>query len=459
MKRKPAKKAAAKLKTKNNSLDQDMLSGVFSGAGQMGIAPLSQPFELSANSQVALVTLQRILLTYAYSTHGVVQTIIDVPVEDAVRGGIIFKSDELDAEELKLLTKYFDELVLPPMKSALKWSELYGGAALIVSTDQDPETELDEEAIGLDSPLAFIDADRWELPFNYMGRKDGIDYTYYGLRMHNSRVLKINGREAPSMIRQRLQGWGMSVLERLIRPINAYIKNEDVIYELLDEAKIDIWRIDDFNSQVLNNLARGKTEQRLSLATLLKNYHNAIVMDKEDEYDQKQITFAGLPDILEQNRIGMAASARMPMAKLFGLSAAGFNSGEDDIENYNAMVEGEPRARIRFLLPQILPLICRQLFGFAPEVEFEFHPLRVLTAEQEENVKNAKFTRATTLKNMDMVTGKELADHLKEENIFTMETEVSKGLREPEPMQAMGAEEEAPEDGKKKTPKDGKDGK
>lgn len=442
------KSRSFKSRRKDNSwagaggLGGQTLAGVFDGANY-GSNNLSMPYEIGANNAYNPVTLNRILLTYAYMTYGPVQTVIEQPVKDGLRGGVQFLSDELDAEELELLHKYFDEFVIPPMEAGIKWAELYGGAGMIINTDQDPSTPLDEESIDLDSPLAFIDADRWELILQTMDiERAECPYVYYGQQIHKTRVIKINGREAPSFLRSRLQGWGMSVLERLIRPINSFIKNEDVIYELLDEAKTDIWRVEGFNAQILNAAAQGQTSRRLQIATQLKNYHNAIVMDKEDEYDQKQISFSNLSDILEQNRIGLAASARMPMAKLFGLSAAGFNSGEDDIENYNAMVESEVRQKIKFIIMKILPLVCRQLFGFTPEVKVEFQPLRVLSAEQEENVKNAKFTRLSALYTQGIYNPVEYCDELKKAGIMTVETEVSKGAAEPEPKGGMMDDEE-----------------
>jgi hypothetical protein len=121
------------------------------------------------------------------------------------------------------------------------------------------------------------------------------------------------------------------------------------------------------------------------------------------------------------------------MAKLYGLSAAGFNSGEDDIENYNAMVESEVRAKAREILVQILPLRCQQIFGFVPEnLEFEFKTLRVLSGEQEENVKAIQFNRISALYAQGMFTGEEYDKELRAHDLITTETEVGKGKREPE---------------------------
>ena len=85
----------------------------------------------------------------------------------------------------------------------------------------------------------------------------------------------------------------------------------------------------------------------------------------------------------------------------------------------------------------VVKLRCKQLFGFIPEhFEIRFKPLRILTAEQEENILDKKFNRASALYSQGIITGKEFCEIMKKENILTMDTEVGKGSREPEPPQA-----------------------
>ena len=419
--------------TRTNSLpDVNGLDAVFGMASS--VSPLSMPYQLSGDNSYAPVTLNRVLLSYAYMTHGVIQTMIDQPVEDAFRGGVKIICDELDDEDKKTLHGLMEELGdFTAIKHAMKWAKLYGGAGVLANTDQSPESPLDINKIGSRTPLAFIAADRWELILQAYHLEDR-PYNYYGQSVDKSRVCKVMGKEAPSFIRKRLQGWGMSELERTLRQVQMYTKNEDTIFELLDEAKIDVWKIQNFNSQMLSSLAAGQTNKRLQIATMTKNYHNAITLDKEDDYEQKQISFSGLAEMMKEIRVGVAASVRIPMTKLYGISAAGFSSGEDDIENYNALVESEVRAKAKEVLRFVVPLRCKQVFGFVPEVlDFEFKPLRVLGADQEENVKRAKFDRSIALYDKGMLSPKELMENLKTENIFTDQTEVGDGLREPEP--------------------------
>lgn len=422
---------------KNSLSDISPLQSTFDSAMYQS-APLSMPFQLATDSQYNPITLNRILLSYCYMTFGVVQTVIDQPCEDGLRGGIQkIICDELDDDDKKKLLRYLDAMgIYQRVKSVMKWAKLFGGAGLIINTAQDPTTPLDEEAIGPDTPLSFIDADRWELLMIYSsGEVNENPYSYYTQsRIHKSRVVRVLGKEAPSFIRPRLQGWGMSEIDRLIRDVQMFTKEQDVIYELIDEAKIDIWKVDGFNTNILSGVSKGLVSNRLQTATQLKNYHHAIIMDKEDEYQQKQITFSGLAEMLKQIMVMMSAAARMPMTKLFGLSASGFNSGEDDIENYNSLIESEVRAKAREIFAVILPLCCRQLFGFAPEfIDFEFKPLRVLSGEQEENIKRSKQQRIIDLYDRRLYTGYEADQALRQEGLITIDTEISRGEGAVEP--------------------------
>ena len=449
MKRKPAKKnKIVSVKDRSVQNSNSMLAGIFDNGDASSYSPLSMSFGLGAVNQYNPLTLNRVLLSYAYMTIGVIQTFIDQPVEDAFRGGVEIETDELDEEDLDKLQDVLEECDdYKEVKDSMKWAKLFGGAGLIVNTDQDPKEELDFDAIDENSPLSFIAADRWELTLNFL-LEDRVPcpYNYYGQQIHKSRVMKVNGKEAPSFIRRRLQGWGMSELERTIRDINSYNKNQDVIYELLDEAKTDVWKLQALNSQLLSGAAQQQLSKRLNLATNLKNFHNALIMDKDDDYEQKQISFGGLAEMQNQNRIGMAASVRMPMTKLFGQSASGFSSGEDDIENYNALIESEVRAKALKVISPVIKLRCQQLFGFIPEhMEIRFNPLRVLSAEQEENVKDKKFQRGSALYSQGMLNGKEYADYLKKENVQIMNTEVGDGIRDPEPPQAESMQVDMPQ--------------
>lgn len=436
----------------------DLVDGV--SLGPYGSQTIAQPFTLAESNAYTPLTLNRILLSYSFMTQGLIQTVIKQPVEDAFRGGIEIKSPELSEEEIALLmrtlkksrkrdkkTKFAARKVpsnsgapygnsdLAVAMSVMNWARLFGGAGLIVNTAQDFRSELNEDAIGEDTPLEFIAADRWELILsqtNVFQQGNPCPYNYYGLPLHHSRVIKVLGVEAPSYIRLRLQGWGMSEIERCIRAINAFVKFETLIFELLDEAKIDVFKIMGFNDALLTDEGTQNTQRRVLLANRLKNYQNALAMDKEDDYAQKQITWSGLAEIWNELRMNLSSALKIPMNKLFGQSATGFGGGEDAIENYNSIVE-QVRVDAEPVVTEIVDLRCQQLFGFIPEYTLHWKTLKVLDGVQEEEVKTKKQARAMELFAQRLVTGREVSQILRTDNLLHIDTEVSQGLRDVEP--------------------------
>ncbi len=424
--------------------DLNDLVGGFGGNSQ-GSEVIAQPGTFIHGAAYTPFTLNRIALSYGYMSYGLVQTAIDAPVDDAFRGGIEIECAELDEDQLaELHRKMKTSRDIEQIKATAKWARLYGGAGLIVASEQDFTTPIDTEAIGPDSKLAFIPADRWELILSQIsisgmqyGNPDLDDipeerpYNYYGKMLNTTRVVRMLGREAPSYIRQRLQGWGMSELERCMREMNAYIKFQNMVYELIDEAKIDVYKIQQFNETLASAQGTQLIQMRIQLSNLLKNYKNALVMDSNDDYAQKQIAFGGLADILMECRVNLCAAFKIPYNKLFGDSASGFSSGEDSMENYNALVEGDVREKVLPLIDEVVKLRMQQLFGFIPEFTTKFHPLRILNASEEEDVANKKQTRALALYDRDLLSGQEVMESLHKDKLLNVESEVLTGARVP----------------------------
>lgn len=405
----------------------------FGGFPQGQGSPFSEPISDSAtifkNLRWYLVSNFRQVLSEAYVELGLVQTIVDIPVDDALRGGLDIKSKQLDesqVEELQISIDRDDDLAI--IGQAMKWCRLFGGAGIIVLTDQDPEEPLNLEAIGPDDRLEFRAVDMWELFYNKQNT-EGTDlsgederfehYNYYGKQIHKSRVMKLKGLTAPSFIRPRLRGWGFSVVEILVRSINQYLKATDLGFQVLDEFKLDVYKIKNLVNTLLSPNGQQAIQKRVQLANWQKNYQNAIVMDSEDDFDHKQLSFAGLAEAMNGIRMQVASDMRMPLTKLFGISAAGFNSGEDDIEVYNGMIEGQIRGKVKYPALRLVEIKCQKLFGFIPDdLSVDFKPLRVLSAEQEENVKTQKFARVFQARQAGELTTMEFRDACNKGQLF-----------------------------------------
>lgn len=407
-----------------------------------------------------MVSNFRQLLSQAFVEIGLVQTICVVPVQDALRGGVLIKSQQLSEEEIKELIISVDrDDDLGTVGWAAVWERLFGGAGILVLVgDQDPEEPLDLAAITEDTQLEFRDVDMWELFWDKQN-VEGYDaeiqsesfewYNYYAEQVHKSRVMRLKGMKAPSFIRPRLRGWGVSVVEALVRSMNQYLKATDLGFEVLDEFKLDIYKIKNLVNTLVSPNGTNKVKERVQMANWQKSYQNAVVMDSEDDFDHKQLSFSGLAEAMEGIRRQVAADMRMPISKLFGTSENGGmnNTDQNDMENYNSMVEGEVRNKIKFHIIKILELKCQKLFGYIPDdLEIEFKPLRELGAVDQETVKREKFARLFQAHQAGQLTTLEFRDACNKGNLFDVQLDTTDdALNDPELSQED--DEENPEPG------------
>lgn len=406
---------------------------------------VNQVDTLQLNLRYYLISNFRQLLSEAYVEKGLVQTIIDEPVNDGFRGGIEIKTKQIDTDQCEYLNRYMEEQNdFSHICQAVKWKRLFGGSGVLLITDQDPMTPLDIEAISEDRPFELRAVDMWELFWTKQNTEDysaAIDqqdlsdvefYNYYAQQVHKSRVRKMKGKEAPSFVRPRLRGWGLSCLEPVIDGLNQYLKAINLVFEVLDEFKIDVYKIKNLANTLINPQGAQKVQQRIQLANKQKNFQNAIAMDVEDDYIQKELSFTGIAETMEGIRLQIASELRMPLSKIFGIPSSGFSSGEDDIENYNAMIESEIRQKIKHDVVFIVKLRCQQLFGFLPDdLTIEFKPLRILSSEQEQNVKNAKHQRLMSTVQSGLMTVEEYKDACNKDNLLSVQLDTSIDKLEP----------------------------
>lgn len=407
----------------------------FGGAGSSA-QPVSDTLTSFENLRWYLVSNFRQLISQLFVEIGLVRTVVCVPVDDGLRGGVMFKSKQIDEQQTKELTLEMDRQDdLNTAGWAAKWNRAYGGGGiLILVDDQDPEEPLDLEAIGSDTKVIYRAVDMWELYWDKQN-VEGYDaeiqeeefehYNYYSKLIHKTRVLPLKGDEAPSFIRPRLRGWGISCVETLIRSMNQYLKATDLGFEVLDEFKLDVYKVKNLVNTLMSPTGTQSVKTRIQLMNWQKNYQNAVVLDSEDEFDHKQLSFAGLAEAMEGIRMQVASDMRIPILKLFGqsVSTGGLGtSSTEEMENYNSMVESEVRHKLKFHILRMAEIRCQQLFGFIPDdLELEFKPLRELSATDQETVKTQKYERLDKAASQGRITNQEYRDACNKGNLFDIQ--------------------------------------
>lgn len=462
--------------TKGQRLDNsltELLAGVSVASTMTGGSYLSSyGMSIAHSNNYSLITLNRIILTYLYTTNGIFQTAIELPIQDALSKGIEIDSGEMSSDDIDTLLEWMEtpfndqvENFTPweVIHNTFVWKRLYGGGGIILNDGEDPEQPFNINKLK-NKQLELYDVDRWQIDNGsnlfineaFYDDWSTMEYFYiHGIKVHKSRILRARGKRAPYYVRRQLRGWGMSEGERMIRDLNLYLKTQDVNYEIIDEAKLDIYHIKNLANKLLQRGGTEKIQNRVMVANQLKNYIKALVLDSEEQFEQKSMSFTGLAEIMRENRIGVASALRMPMTKLFGLSASGFNTGESDLENYNSMVESEVRTPSRPIIRKVLEIGCSYLFGYIPSFKFKFPSLRVLSALDEENIKLSQQNRSLSLYDRGIIDSYELAQAGNKHGWIEIETKAEQGLIEAQPIPPNAGEFiESPKLTTKTTPKE-----
>jgi phage-related protein (TIGR01555 family) len=421
----------------NNSLN-DLTQALSVASMQFGQETLSGMDTIAKNVKTALISNNRSLLTFMYTTFGIVQNGIDMPVDDAFRGKPKILAGQTDSNDIdKVYSWMAEKNVMTIFANAIKWTRLYGGGGIVIDTGSDAfnaEKPFNVYNLKIGDDIDFRDADLWELAManvnQYAEEKPYIKpiqnehpFNYYGTKLHKSRVLTMLGKRAPSQQNTQLRGWGLSELEKIIRVLNPLLKYETGIFELIDEVKIDVYKIKDYATQLMSPNGVSKIMTALTTMNRNKNYLNAITLDSEDSFEQKQVNLSGLAEIMREIRVGMASIWKIPMSKLYGQAKSGLGSEVgDDIENYILMIEGEIRNRYNHILIEIIKIGFQVCCGKIPEeIAIEWPPLKVLNAAEEQNIKKIKFDMLLQATQAGIIDSKEFIKQANVENLFGSE--------------------------------------
>lgn len=432
---------------KKNTVDNGLMEATM-GSGYNPLNSINNPMTIFANATNQLLTLNWVELANTYKSNGFCRVAVDLPVQEAFNdGGYEIDSKTLTADELEQLKEKMsdagDDEVL---QACLRFGRLYGGSAVVVNTDGKTERPLILENLK-DKNIEFLPVDRWQcyangttvqlaqsFCLNNNSNRDGELLLY-----DKSKVLLYTGQLAPYYLRNQLSGWGMSIFESIIPQLNQYIKANGVILELLDEAKIDILKIDSLAQTLLSAGGTQKIQKRLQIASDNKNYKSMLAMDSADDYQQKQLSFGGLDRMLEKIFLLICSSLRMPYSKVFGKGANGLGTGADlDLENYYKMITAEIRQPATRILKQMIDIRCYQLFGRKiDDLTLTWKPLRESTAKELQEIEKSKVEEMMQLLQAGILTKKQVAEKLVNEGIISLSDEEIEAIDE-----TMQAEEE-----------------
>ncbi len=181
---------------------------------------------------------------------------------------------------------------------------------------------------------------------------------------------------------------GDSVLLSVVEAIKQADGTAANIASLVFEAKVNIIRLPDFMQNIGNAEYRAKILERYTLAATAKGINGDLLLDKEEEFEQKTASFATLPEVLMAFLQIVSGAADIPATRLLGQPPAGMNAtGESDLCNYYDRLQAMQEVEMTPAMMQLDECIIRSGTGSRDaDIYYEWAPLWGMSEKEKADV-------------------------------------------------------------------------
>lgn len=374
------------------------------------VANLGTARDKAAHNQYVDTLLAGPALLAAYRNSWLARAIIDYPAEDSTRK---WRQWRAEAEQITAIERLEKKLHLKRrVQDAVTAARLYGGSAIYLNT-KTAKQELPLQ-VGKEEIRSLVVLTRNNLTPDQVVRD--IDNPYYGrpefytlaagdnagqVRIHASRLVIFRGATLPEDANTATanQGWGDSVLQSTMDAIQQMDSTMANMASLVFEAKVDVLKFKGFADLLADEGNDAQVTRRLSTQAAMKGINGALVIDAEDDYEQKSANFAGLPDVVAKFMDAVAGASRIPVTRLYGRAAVGLSgSGDGDERVYFDRIGHIQATEIQPAMELLDECLIWQALGVRPEeIYFEWRPLRQLTETERADIFSKTASAARSL--------------------------------------------------------------
>lgn len=317
------------------------------------------------------VTRNRTMLEWIYRGSWLGGIAIDCVAQDMTRAGVDIIGN-LKPNQQEQINEAIDTLgIWTKLQETVAWARLYGGCIAVMLVDgQNYSTPLNTDRVGKGQFKGLLVLDRWmiEPSFNdlvvdagpYQGKPKY--YTVIAdapamprVKIHYSRVIRMEGISLPYWQAITENGWGISVLERLYDRMIAYDSATTGAAQLVYKAYIRTYKIQNLRDVIATG---GKAlDGLIQFVEMMRRYQGnegITLIDGEDEFEGVATNaFSGLSDALSQFGQQIAGALQIPLMRLFGQSPSGFNSGDTDLRMYYDGIRQQQQQYLKIPIGQI----------------------------------------------------------------------------------------------------------
>jgi len=381
-------------------------------------------------------------LDAAYQSSWLARAIVDYPAEDMVREWRTIKSDDADvirAEE--------DRLQVPAMVSeATSWARLYGGAGILMITNQPLDKPLRPERIKKGDLYRLIVIDRFDMTPLSLNQTNILAANYLqpefytiaagSQQIHWTHFARFSGAKLPRRQRAQTQGWGDSELRKCLDDVMDIVASKDGIAELLQEANVDIIKREGLSDELASDQDDAITS-RYALFSLMKSSINMALLDGEETYDRKTLDLGGVAPVLDLLMTWISGAADIPVTRLFGTSAKGLNAtGEGDMDNYFNGLSSKRMTQVDPGLRMLDEVLVRSATGkWIEDFNYVWNPFKQPDIVQIAQANKAKAETDIAYKDAGVITTSQIQRRLQAEELYQFDDDKIKALEEDEDLE------------------------
>lgn len=325
-----------------------------------GLGTLARDVQMSTRWQPS-EPLDDATLDSIYEGSGTSAVVIDSYPTHAFRRGILGPA-KATADALHVVAR---------VERAFKLARLFGGAAIVLVTDDvDTPSHLPPAPGSRVIELRVFDRRRVRPKTATSDVAHAELLSISPLRgktqaVHRSRVVLVRGVETTDTVRLRRQGWDSSVLDRLMATIRSYENAHLAAGALLHKASESVLTLKNLIQMVTSN--KGLLENRAAGLRLGMGLTGIILLDADagESYTKVETSLAGLPEAVTRFLAKLASESGIPAQILSGESPTGLNAtGDAAITQWDDAVAAWRERHADPVLRDLFGRICPEASDF-----------------------------------------------------------------------------------------------
>lgn len=307
-------------------------------------------------------------------------------IADSVPEHMMRRGFEIECDELPDLNEQVHDYIEAlegeeAVTDALVWERVFGGGVVVIGADDGNDVSLPLDEDNVESVRFLNVLDRRDcVPIYWYsdptkpkyGRPEVYRVTYLiqgiadprrskptqqtmSLEVHESRMLVFRGGRSTVRSRFRYNGWGAPLLSKLKGPLRGFHGNWQSVENLMQDASQGVYKVKGF-FEAISGKKGAELEYRMQMIDMARSVARAVIVDADgEEFERKDTTMSGLPELIDRTGTRLASAARMPGTVLHGISPAGLNAtGASDLRNWYDELEAQRRSK---LLPRMRRLV------------------------------------------------------------------------------------------------------